>query len=278
MVNFLRDYDPKEADTLIANAYKAVDKETKAAQDAIAATKKAEALKVKESEAKTQAEQKKIAFNNDMADLHATNPNATMADLNVIGKKHGVKSPIELAKAWVKAKNEAKAAPKKKETLALPAPENVMVADAQGNVIPTTENNVPKKPRSNDFSVPSGLKVDVSNAENTRSDLGIGSYIGSAYIVRQERTAIPYCKQVAQQALENKATKKPRRKNKQSVSKDTHSVVPVDGGFAIAPKSEQQITQEDIIGEYARDTSPNDIIKLVKTETGYELDFDGIST
>ncbi len=31
-------------------------------------------------------------------------------ELNVIGKKHGVKRPIELAKAWVKAKNEAKAA------------------------------------------------------------------------------------------------------------------------------------------------------------------------
>ena len=66
MVNFLRDYEPTEADKLIKNAYASVESKKKAEQDAIAATKKAEALKVKESEAKTQAEQKKIAFNNDM--------------------------------------------------------------------------------------------------------------------------------------------------------------------------------------------------------------------
>ncbi len=124
MINFLRDYDPKEADTLIANAYKAVDKETKAAQDAIAATKKAEALKVKESEAKTQAEQKKIAFNKDMADLYAANPdrNPTKAELDSVGKKHGVKSPIELAQAWVKAKNEAKAAKEEAPNISIAIP------------------------------------------------------------------------------------------------------------------------------------------------------------
>ena len=111
MVNFLRDYEPTEADKLIKNAYASVESKKKAEQDAIAATKKAEALKVKESEAKTQAEQKKIAFNNDMANLYAANPdrNPTKAELDSVGKKHGVKSPIELAQAWVKAKNEAKA-------------------------------------------------------------------------------------------------------------------------------------------------------------------------
>ncbi len=66
MVNFLRDYEPTEADKLIKNAYASVESKKKAEQDAIAATKKAEALKVKESEAKTQAEQKKIAFNQDI--------------------------------------------------------------------------------------------------------------------------------------------------------------------------------------------------------------------
>ncbi len=76
-----------------------------------------------------------------------------------------------------------------------------MVADAQGDISVVNKNDVPKKPRSNDFSVPSGLKVDVSNAENTRSDLGIGSYIGSAYIVRQDGQPFP-TEEAAQQALE----------------------------------------------------------------------------
>ncbi len=98
MVNFLRDYDPKEADTLIANAYKAVDKETKAAQDAVTANQKAEALKAKKAEDDKQAEQKKIAFNQDMADLHATNPNATMADLESLAKSMVLKALLN----WLK--------------------------------------------------------------------------------------------------------------------------------------------------------------------------------
>ncbi len=129
MVNFLRDYEPTEADKLIKNAYASVENKKKAEQDAIAATKKAEALKVKESEAKTQAEQKKIAFNNDMANLYAANPdrNPTKAELDSVGKKHGVKSPIELAQAWVKAKNEAKAAKEAAPKLALPSPETAIL-------------------------------------------------------------------------------------------------------------------------------------------------------
>ena len=49
-----------------------------------------------------------------------------------------------------------------KPKLALPAPNNVMVTDAQGNTIQTTENNVPKKQRNADISVPKGLSVDAS--------------------------------------------------------------------------------------------------------------------
>ena len=273
MVNFLRDYDPKEADTLIANAYKAVDKETKAAQDAVTANQKAEALKVKQAEDKKSAEQKRSAFTKDLADLHATNPNVTMAELNAIGKKHGIKSPSELIKAWARVKHEASTTPKTKETLALPSPKSVMVGDAEGNIAPLTESTLPQKQRNPDLTVPTGLNINRDDVENTQRDLGKGSYIGSAMIVRQDGQPFP-TEQVAQQALANKATKKPR-KNETPVTPETHKVIPVDGGYAIAPKSEQQITQDNIIGKYARDTSPNDIIKLVKTEAGYELGFEG---
>jgi hypothetical protein len=124
--------------------------------------------------------------------------------------------------------------------LALPAPNNVMVTDAQGNTTKTTENNVPKKQRNADISVPSGLNVDVSNAANTQRDRGVGSYSGSAsnLIVRQDGKPFP-TEQVAQQALTNKTTKKTKaKKNEPVISKDTHTVVPVDGGFAIAKKEE----------------------------------------
>ena len=124
--------------------------------------------------------------------------------------------------------------------LALPAPNNVMVTDAQGNTIQTTENNVPKKQRNADISVPSGLDVDVSNAANTQRDRGVGSYSGSAsnLIVRQDGKPF-HTEQVAQQALTNKTTKKTKaKKNEPVISKDTHTVVPFDGGFAIAPVEE----------------------------------------
>ena len=40
--------------------------------------------------------------------------------------------------------------------------------------------------------------------------------------------------QVAQQALTNKSTKKTKaKKNEPVISKETHAVVPVDGGFAL---------------------------------------------
>ena len=119
-----------------------------------------------------------------------------------------------------------------------------MVTDAQGNTTPTTENNVPKKQRNSDVSIPSGLSVDVSNAANTQRDRGVGSYSGSAsnLIVRQDGKPFP-TEQVAQQALTNKTTKKTTKKTKAKknepvISKDTHTVVPFDGGFAIAKKEE----------------------------------------
>ncbi len=125
--------------------------------------------------------------------------------------------------------------------------------------------------------MPSGLKVDVSNAENTRSDLGIGSYIGSAYIVRQDGQPFP-TEKVAQQALENKS-KKPRKKKEKPITKDTHEVVPVDGGFAIAPveavTQEQVNTQADdaLVGDYAHTQLPDAVATVSKTEKGYDINW-----
>jgi hypothetical protein len=254
MLSLLDGYENKaEADKLFNNAFKTVETRAKEAEKA---TKAQEAETAKQEQAK----QKQSAFSTDMSALYESNPNATYNDWKAIGKKYGVTSAIDLASAWANArtnkpKQKDEQKPKSTETLALPAPDTVMVADAQGNVIPTTENNVPKKPRSNDFSVPSGLKVDVSNAENTQSDLGIGSYIGSAMIVRQDGQPFP-AEQVAQQALENKAAKKPR-KNETPITPETHKVIPVDDGFAIAPveavTQEQVNTQADdaLVGDYA---------------------------
>ena len=182
--------------------------------------------------------------------MYESNPNATYSDWKAIGKKHGITSAIDLANAWAsaranKTKQKRRAKAKNTETLALPAPNNIMVTDAQGNTTQTTENNVPKKQRNADISVPSGLNVDVSNAANTQRDRGVGSYSGSAsnLIVRQDGKPFP-TEQVAQQALENKATKKPIRKNEPVISKDTHTVIPVDGGYAIAPV--EDIKQEPV--------------------------------
>ncbi len=70
------------------------------------------------------------------------------AELDSVDKKHDVKSPIELAQAWVKAKNEAKAAPKKtQEKLALPSPETATKDER-------------------DITVPTGLNINRDNIEN----------------------------------------------------------------------------------------------------------------
>ena len=201
MVNFLSDYEPTEADKLIKNAYASVENKKKAEQDAIAATKKAEALKVKESEAKTQAEQKKIAFNQDMANLYAANPdrNPTKAELDSVGKKHGVKSPIELAQAWVKAKNEAKAAKEAAPKLAFPSPETATKDER-------------------DITVPTGMNINRDNIENQDR---------RPIIVRSNGQ--PFQTQAAaEQALKNKSTKKPR-KNEAPITPETHEVIPEIG-------------------------------------------------
>ncbi len=219
MVNFLSDYEPTEADKLIKNAYASVESKKKAEQDAIAATKKAEALKAKESEAKAQAEQKKIAFNNDMANLYAANPdrNPTKAELDSVGKKHGVKSPIELAQAWVKAKNEAKAAKEAAPKLAFPSPETATKDER-------------------DITVPTGLNINRDNIENSDKEPIIVRSNGQPFQTQE----------AAEQALKNKSTKKPR-KNEAPITPETHKVITVDGGFAIAPVEEvksEGITKE----------------------------------
>ena len=94
-----------------------------------------------------------------MSALYESNPNATYNDWKAVGKKHGITSAIDLANAWAsaranKTKQKDEQKPKNTETLALPAPNNVMVTDAQGNTIQTTENNVTKKQRNADISVP----------------------------------------------------------------------------------------------------------------------------
>ena len=219
MLAMLDGYDKKEADRLFNNAFKTVETRAKEAE---------KATKAKEAEAnkQAQAKQKQSAFNADMTALYESNPNATYSDWKAIGKKHGITSAIDLANAWAsaranKTKQKDEQKPKNTETLALPAPNNVMVTDAQGNTTQTTENNVPKKQRNADVSVPSGLNVDVSNAANTQRDRGVGSYIGDAYIVRQDGKPFP-TEQVAQQALANKATKKTKpKKNEPVITKDT---------------------------------------------------------
>ena len=140
-----------------------------------------------------------------------------------------------MANAWISAKSN-------KPKLTLPAPNTIMVTDAQRNTTPTTKNNVPKKQRNTDISVPNGLSVDVNNAANTQHDRSVSSYNGSAsnLIVRQDGKPFP-TEQIAQQALTNKATKKTKaKKNEPVISKETHTVVPVDGGFAIAPVEQQE--------------------------------------
>jgi hypothetical protein len=234
MLSMLEGYDKTEADKLFNNAFKTVETRTKEAEKA---TKAKEAETAKQAQAK----QKQSAFNADMSALYESNPNATYSDWKAIGKKHGITSAIDLANAWASltskkpVKNQEQAKPT--EPLTLPAPNNVMVTDAQGNTTQTTENNVPKKQRNADVSVPSGLNIDVSNAANTQRDRGVGSYIGNAsnLIVRQDGKPFP-TEQVAQQALTNKSTKKTKaKKNEPVITKDTHTVVPVDGGYAIAP-------------------------------------------
>ena len=186
MLAMLDGYDKKEADRLFNNAFKTVETRAKEAEKAVKA-KEAEATK------QAQAKQKQSAFNADMSALYESNPNATYNDWKAVGKKYGVTSAIDLANAWASAKSN-------KPKLALPAPNNVMVTDAQGNTTPTTENNVPKKQRNVDVSIPKGLSVDVSNAANTQRDRGVGSYSGSAsnLIVRQDGKPFP-TEQVAQQ-------------------------------------------------------------------------------
>ena len=272
MVNFLRDYEPTEADKLIKNAYASVENKKKAEQDAIAATKKAEALKVKESEAKTQAEQKKIAFNNDMANLYAANPdrNPTKAELDSVGKKHGVKSPIELAQAWVKAKNEAKAAKSiegeyqhnKIESAKVTVTktdkgydidwgddgvESLTGKNAQDKTLAILKTEgyskqgqeaAPKlafpSPETatkdeRDITVPTGLNINRDNIENSDKEPIIVRSNGQPFQTQE----------AAEQALKNKSTKKPR-KNESPITPETHEVIPVDGGFAIAPVVEIQ--------------------------------------
>ncbi len=170
-----------------------------------------------------------------MANLYAANPdrNPTKAELDSVGKKHGVKSPIELAQAWVKAKNEAKAAPKKKETLALPAPENVMVTDAQGDISVVNKNDVPKGLNNSYADAPTKISADLNiNRDN------IENQDRRPIIVRNDGKPFPTQAQ-AEKALEVKS-KKPRRRKEKPITKDTHEVIPVDGGFAIAPVVEIQ--------------------------------------
>ena len=283
MLSMLEGYDKTEADKLFNNAFKTVETRAKEAE---------KATKAKEAEAnkQAQAKQKQSVFNADMAALYESNPNATYSDWKNVGKKHGVTSAIDLANAWASltskkpVKNQEQAKPT--EPLTLPAPNNVMVTDAQGNTTQTTENNVPQKPKNQDVSVPSGLKVDVSNAANTQRDRGVGSYSGSAsnLIVRQDGKPFP-TEQVAQQALANKATKKTKpKKNEPVITKDTHTVVPVDGGYAIAPvedikqepvsetKVEQPIV-DNLSGDYAHSQFPDATATVTKTEKGYDINW-----
>lgn len=273
MVNFLSDYEPTEADKLIKNAYASVENKKKAEQDAIAATKKAEALKAKESEAKAQAEQKKIAFNNDMANLYAANPdrNPTKAELDSVGKKHGVKSPIELAQAWVKAKNEAKAAKEAAQvdqgTIAVTDEERLNAKKAIYLAYKNTgypdDSSALSVSNIQDKANEKGVPFNVWRAEggtlavvpaSQKSPVTNGKLIGTIYpeskasdTVASVDTPTPETEPIvrtdgqpfqtqaaAEQALKNKSTKKPR-KNKAPITPETHEVITVDGGFAIAP-------------------------------------------
>ena len=141
-----------------------------------------------------------------MSALYESNPNATYNDWKAVGKN--MVSPVRLIWQMLGAsKSKTKKDKKKPKTRKLPAPKKT---DAKHQ---NTENNVPKKQRNADISVPSGLNIDVSNAANTQWDRGVGSYIGDAsnLIVRQDGKPFP-TEQVAQQALANKATKKTKPK------------------------------------------------------------------
>ncbi len=150
---------------------------------------------------------------------------------------------------WVKAKNEAKAAKEAAPKLAFPSPETATKDER-------------------DITVPTGMNINRDNIENQDT---------KPIIVRNDGKPFPTQAQ-AEKALEVKS-KKPRRRKEKPITKDTHEVIPVDGGFAIAPveavTQEQVNTQADdtLVGDYAHTQLPDAVATVSKTDKGYDVDW-----